>query len=229
MNLKKHCFCWNLCDRLIRATVSKQSIVRLSLNNDEREFLLCVCLIWAVSILNSPPNLCVCVLSPMWHVFSPVLLGCAALSPRWGSSSVALWEVFDFTTCGETFHLLIFPGVWGCNRLCKHKLIHRQRHNRLQSFLIPLKSLWTTMKMNFLPDTRQGLLKKTKQPTYLLTLSSLFLTKFKTVSLLELYICLILTSSGLSCRAPQRWRFYRSYFNFPFRQRKHISLNSGER
>lgn len=104
--------------------------------------------------------LLICLLSLMWHVLSPVLLCCVALSSRWESFSVPLWDVFDFTTCGETFHLLIFPGVWGCNRLCKHKLIHHQLHNRLQSFLIPLKSLWTTMKMNFLPATRHGLLKK---------------------------------------------------------------------
>lgn len=105
----------------------------------------------------------------MWHVFLSSPLCCAALSPGWESSCVPLWDVFDFTTCGETFHLLIFPGVWGCNRLCKHILIHHQLHNRLQSFLIPLKSLWTTMKMNFfflfLPGTWQGLLKKTKKTT----------------------------------------------------------------
>lgn len=38
---------------------------------------------------------------------------CAVLSPRWESSCVPLWVVFDFATCGETFHLLIFSWSSG--------------------------------------------------------------------------------------------------------------------
>lgn len=144
-----------LCDGLNWATVSEVIMVCLNLN-DEGMFFLCV--FNEVSVFLT--RLLICLLSLMWHVFSPVLLCWVALSPRWVSFSVPLWDAFDFMTCGETFHLLIFPGVWGCNRLCKHKLIHHQLHNRLQSFLIPLKSLWTTMKMNFLPATIHGLLKK---------------------------------------------------------------------
>lgn len=72
---------------------------------------------------------------------------CAVLSPRWQSPYAPLWVVFDFATCGETFHLLIFPGVQGHGRLCKHTVIRHQPHNRLQSFLIPHISLRTTINM----------------------------------------------------------------------------------
>lgn len=50
----------------------------------------------------------------------------SCLSPRWESSCVPLGFVFDFVTCGETYLLLIFPGVQGQDRLCKHTLIHQQ-------------------------------------------------------------------------------------------------------
>lgn len=124
-------------------------IVHLSLNDDKVEFDRVYQGIHLTFLFFTLHFICTFVRWAWCDVFLSSPLCCAALSPGWESSCVPLWDVFDFTTRGETFHLLIFPGVWGCNRLCKHILIHHQLHNRLQSFLIPLKSLWTTMKMNF--------------------------------------------------------------------------------
>lgn len=104
-------------------------------------FFAAVCLAWG--------GMCVCHFllccpKPQVGVLLCAIVGC----------------IWFFTTCGETFHLLIFPGVQGHNRLCKHILIHHQLHIGLQSFPIPLISLLTTINMNFSSDTRWGFLKK---------------------------------------------------------------------